>query len=229
MEENKIDVIAIDGPAGSGKSTTARLVAQKLGFTYLDTGAMYRALTLKAMDRGIDIQNESQLNTLFDDTKIELRAKRGRLKIILDGKDVTIKIRNQEISRKVSIISAYKSVRNWMVQLQCKLGEHGNVVAEGRDIGTIVFPNARLKIFLIASIEERAKRRQKDFSGKGVAVDLKKVTEELNKRDQIDSTRAIAPLKKAVDAIELNTTNLTIKQQVDFVIEQWMIKIRSIN
>lgn len=229
MNENANDIIAIDGPAGSGKSTTARLVAQKLGFTYLDTGAMYRALTLKAIRAGIDIKNESEMLALMNDSKIELRNSRDRLRVFLDGEDVTRKIRSRDVTNKVSSFSALKFVRDWMVRLQRKLGENGKVVAEGRDIGTVVFANARLKIFLVASIEERAKRRQKEYSNERKLFDLKKIAEELNQRDVIDCTRAVAPLKKASDAVELDTTRLTIGQQVDFVIEQWLKKTSKIN
>ena len=225
MDDIKVDVIAIDGPAGSGKSTTARLVAKKLGFTYLDTGAMYRALTLKVLKSNIDVQNESEILTLIPDTKIVLKTRKERLSIILDGKDVTRQIRSSKVSNNVSIISAYESVREWMVSAQRKISEKGRIVAEGRDIGTVVFPNARLKIFLIASMAERAIRRQKDFLKNGELAHLSQVTIELNKRDLIDSTRAIGPLKKANDAIELDTSNLTIEQQVDFVVEQWLKKV----
>jgi len=175
MNKKMIDVIAIDGPAGSGKSTTARLVAEKLGFTYLDTGAMYRALTLKALVKGLDPKNEADVLSLLDETNIELQIEKKRLRIILDNEDVTRKIRTQKVSRQVATIAAYPGVRKWMVHLQRKLGKKGNVVAEGRDIGTVVFPDARLKIFLVASLEQRARRRQKDLSVKN-QVDLKKVT-----------------------------------------------------
>lgn len=225
MGENLIDVVAIDGPAGSGKSTTARLVAQKLGFMYLDTGAMYRALTLKVLTKNIDVQNESEILLLIKDTKIELRAQKARLIVLLDGRDVTRKIRTEKVSHYVSTIAAHRGVRDWMVRMQRKIGERGKIVTEGRDIGTVVFPNARLKIFLVASLEERAKRRQKDFSSEGKPVNLNKVAEELRKRDIDDSSREIGPLRKAEDAIVLNTSNLTIEQQVDFVIEQWNKKV----
>ncbi len=225
MDDTKINVIAIDGPAGSGKSTTARLVAKKLGFTYLDTGAMYRALTLKILKRKINVQDESQIMALILTTKIELQTRKERLGVILDGKDVTQKIRGLKVSNNVSIISTYEGVREWMVRLQRKIGEMGMIVAEGRDIGTVVFPNARLKIFLTASLAERATRRQKDFSSEGKPTPLKQIATGLNKRDFIDSTRAISPLKKADDAIALDTTNLTIEQQVEFVVAQWRRKV----
>jgi cytidylate kinase len=225
MDDMKIDVIAIDGPAGSGKSTTARLVAKRLGFTYLDTGAMYRALTLKILKRKIDVHDESEILALIPGTEIELQARKERLVVILNGKDVTRQIRSSKVSNTVSIVSTYESVREWMVSTQRKIGEQGRVVAEGRDIGTVVFPNARLKIFLTASLTERAMRRQKDFSNEGKSTQLRQVAAELNKRDLIDSTRAISPLKKADDAIELDTSNLTVEQQVEFVVEQWMEKL----
>ncbi len=225
MDDKKIDVIAIDGPAGSGKSTTARLVAKRLGFTYLDTGAMYRALTLKVLNRKIDVQNESEILSLIPATKIALLARARQLSVMLDNRDVTRQIRNSKVSDNVSIISAHKGVRDWMVSLQRKIGEPGRIVAEGRDIGTVVFPNARLKIFLIASLPERAIRRQRDFSNERESTTLNQVAVELKKRDSIDSTRAVSPLKKANDAIELDTSSLTIEQQVDFVMEQWMKKV----
>jgi len=221
MNDDKIDVIAIDGPAGSGKSTTARLVAQKLGFTFLDTGAMYRALTLKALRKKIDLRNEVQVISLIRDTRIELIHSKGRLQVFLDHENVTRKIRNQSVTNHVSTVAAIPGVRQWLVRLQRGMGTGGKIVAEGRDIGTIVFPNARLKIFLAASLEERAKRRQKDFHQNGERNDLEKVIVELQARDHVDSARATGPLKKAEDAIELDTTNLTIEQQVNFIVEQW--------
>lgn len=225
MDDMKIDVIAIDGPAGSGKSTTARLVAKRLGFTYLDTGAMYRALTLKILKRKINVQDESEILALIPGTKIELQTRKERPGVILDGKDVTRQIRSSNVSNTVSIISTYESVREWMVRAQRKISESGSIVAEGRDIGTVVFPNARLKIFLTASLTERALRRQKDIVNEGESTVLKQVAAELHKRDLIDSSRAISPLKKADDAIELDTTNLSVEQQVEFVVEQWMKKV----
>jgi cytidylate kinase len=227
MGENQIDVIAIDGPAGSGKSTTARLVAQKLGFVYLDTGALYRALTHKVLTRNIDVHDQSEILALIKNTKIELRIQKGRIKLFLDGNDITRKIRTQKVSRNVSTIAAYQGVREWMVKMQRKIGERGKIVAEGRDIGTVVFPRARLKFFLIASLEERARRRQKDFSREKKPVHLHKVADELKKRDINDSSREIGPLRQADDAIVLDTSNLTIEQQVEFVVEQWNKKVGS--
>jgi cytidylate kinase len=225
MDENQIDVIAIDGPAGSGKSTTARLVAQKLRFIYLDTGAMYRALTYKVLTRNIDVQDQFEILGLIKDTKIEFRAQKSRIRVFLDDNDITRKIRLQKVSLNVSTIAAYKGVREWMVKMQRQIGQQGKIVAEGRDIGTVVFPHARLKIFLIASLEQRAKRRQKEFSREGRPVHLNKIADELKKRDSKDSLREIGPLRQADDAILLDTSNLTIEQQVEFVVEQWNKKV----
>lgn len=221
MSNEKIDVIAIDGPAGSGKSTTARFVAQKLGFAYLDTGAMYRAITLKALRNGVDLETEAELSSLLRQTKIELCQHKGRLRITLDGENVTDKIRNQRVNQGVPKVAAMPAIRAWMVRRQRDLGAKGKLVAEGRDIGTVVFPNARLKIFLIASIEARAKRRSKEFQQAGSGTDFAKIIEHLKSRDHIDSTREASPLRKADDAIELDTTHLTIEQQVDFIVDQW--------
>ena len=222
----KTNIISIDGPAGSGKSTTARLVAKRLGFIFLDTGAMYRALTLKALRCKINLENEAEYSALIKDTEIKLFENKKWLRILLDGEDVTQKIRTENVSRNVATVASFPSVRKWMVQLQCKIGNSGNIVAEGRDIGTVVFPDARLKIFLVASLEERAKRRSKDFTKTGDLFDLKKIIQMLKERDLMDSNREASPLKKPDDAIEIDTTNLTIEQQVDFIIKKWEEKIR---
>ena len=222
----KSDIISIDGPAGSGKSTTARLVAKRLGFIFLDTGAMYRALTLKALRHKIDLENEAEYSALIKDTEIKLFENKRWLEILLDGEDVTRKIRTENVSRNVATVASFPTVRKWMVQLQRKICSSGKIVAEGRDIGTVVFTDARLKIFLTASLEERAKRRSKDFTDVGESVDLKKIIKALKKRDLMDSNRNASPLKKADDAIEIDTTNLTIEQQVDLIIKKWEEKIR---
>ena len=222
MKDNKKSaIISIDGPAGSGKSTTARLVAKKLGFIFLDSGAMYRAFTLKALRCHIDLNNEKKLTGLTENTEIKLFENNGWLKIFLDGEDVTKKIRTEKISRNVATVASFPAIRKWMVELQRKIGNGGNIVAEGRDIGTVVFPNARLKIFLVASIEERAKRRARDFSGAKEPADFKNIIRAINDRDAIDSNRKASPLKKADDAIEIDTSNLTIEQQVDLIVEKW--------
>jgi len=213
-------IIAIDGPAGSGKSTTARLVAQKLGYIYIDTGAMYRALTLKVIELGIDPNDESLITKIAENTKIELLYENGNLKVILDGKDVSEKIRSPEVTSLVSIVSAHPKLRDIMVKKQRELGRNGGVVMDGRDIGTVVFPDADLKIFMTADVRERAKRRQKELKAQGFDVEIEKLIKEIEERDKFDSTREIGPLKKADDAIEIDTTNLTIDEQVELVLKK---------
>ena len=221
QDKNKLDIISIDGPAGSGKSTTAKLVAKKLGFTFLDTGAMYRALTLKALRNNSNLKKETEVVSLTKDTDIKLFENKGWLKVILDGEDVTKKIRTENISQNVATIAAFSAIRKWMVQLQRKIGKNENIVAEGRDIGTVVFPEARLKIFLVASLEARARRRVRDFTTTGEPADLKKIIQSIEQRDTSDSERKASPLKKADDAVEIDTTHLTIEQQVDLIVTKW--------
>ncbi len=222
MDKNKkLAVIAIDGPAGSGKSTTARLIAKKLGFSYLDTGAMYRALTLKILESGLNVDDKSEIVRLMKDTEIQLFEIDGRLNILLDNKNVTTEVRSQRVTNHVAEVAALPVVRQWLLKKQRQIGEKGHVVAEGRDIGTVVFKDALLKIFLVASLTERARRRLRDFEGNDVDVRLAQIVDDLKRRDTVDEKRAASPLKKAPDAIELDTTNLTIKQQVDFIIAEW--------
>ncbi|RKY76523.1 (d)CMP kinase [candidate division KSB1 bacterium] len=213
-------IIAIDGPAGSGKSTTAKLLAQKLNYLYLDTGAMYRAITLKALRQKIDEHDDHSLTELAENTDITLINRDGVLHVLLDGEDVTDKIRTPEIDRAISYVSMVPAVRRRMVELQRQLGKQGGVVAEGRDIGTVVFPQADLKIFLVASVEERGKRRWKELQARGVEVPLEQVIEEIQRRDKLDSSRKLSPLKKAPDAIEVDTTKLTIPQQVEVILQK---------
>ena len=213
-------IIAIDGPAGSGKSTTARLVAQKLGYTYIDTGAMYRALTLKVIESNVDPNDEDSIVKLAENTRIDLIYENGNLKVILDNRDVSDKIRTPEVTSLVSVVSAHPKVRDIMVKKQRELGKDGGVVIDGRDIGTVVFPNADLKIFMTADVKERAKRRQKELKAQGFEIDIEKLIKEIEERDEFDSNREISPLKKADDAIEIDTTNLTIEEQVELVLKK---------
>jgi CMP/dCMP kinase len=213
-------VIAIDGPAASGKSTTAKLVAERLGFVHVDTGAMYRAITLKVLQNGVDPGDASRIDHLVKSTRLELRREDGIMRVFLDGKDVTTEIRSVEVTRTVSAISSLRAVREAMVREQRRMGERGNVVAEGRDIGTVVFPHADLKFFVIAGIEARARRRQKDLQQQGVDADLAEIESAIRKRDALDSSREESPLRKAADAIELDTSDMTIQEQVDFVVDR---------
>jgi len=220
-DKEHVDIIAIDGLAGSGKSTTARLVARKIGFTYLDTGAMYRAFALKAHQHGVKPEDATRLNELIRETDIRLLTKNERLRVLLDGEDVTREIRTENISRLVATVAAQPSVRLWMVSLQRKIACCGGIVAEGRDIGTVVFPNARLKIYLKASLETRAKRRLGDFQKQNEKTELQRIVREIDRRDKFDSNRKNSPLIKAADAIEIDTTNLSIEEQVNLIVEHW--------
>jgi cytidylate kinase len=210
-------IIAIDGPAASGKSTTAQLLAEKLGYVYIDTGAMYRACALKAKKMGIDINDEESIRELLDDIDIRIENHNSKNRIYLDGEDVSEDIRADDISALASAISAIPAVRYKMVELQRKMGEKGGVILDGRDIGTFVFPTAEVKFFLTASPEVRAKRRWLELQQKGINKDFSEVLADLVKRDNNDSQRALAPLKKADDAIEVDTSNMTIEEQTDYL------------
>ncbi len=212
--------IAIDGTSGSGKSTTAKLVARKLGLIPVDTGAMYRAITLKVIREGIPVEDERSVVELARRTEIDQAVVDGSIRTYLDGEDVSEAIRTPEVSRLVSIVSAYPGVRKRLVELQRKIAERGGVVLEGRDIGTVVLPDADFKFFMVASLEERTRRRLKELHDKGIDVSFEEVLNELKTRDTIDSTREDSPLKKAPDAILIDTSNLTIEQQVDLIIKE---------
>jgi cytidylate kinase len=213
-------VIAIDGPAASGKSTTSKLVAKGLGYLYVDTGAMYRAMTLKVLQHKIDLESEDEISRLAEQTKIRLEQQDDVLKVFLDDKDVSKTIRSQAVTKTVSAVSSIKKVREVMVREQRRMGECGGIVLDGRDIGTVVFPNADLKIFMIADVKERARRRQKDLETDGIEVELERLVEEIIERDRKDSKRNISPLCKADDAIVLDTSNLKIADQVEFIVKK---------
>jgi len=211
-------IIAIDGPAGSGKTTTARCVANRLNFFHINTGAMYRAITLKISQENLDISNSVNLKNLLDETVLEI-DKHGT-SIFLDGKNVKREIVSKEINEKVSQISNIVIVREKLVEFQRKVSENRDVVLEGRDIGTVVFPLADFKFYLFADIETRAKRRQKELKKYGEYEEIDEIINTLNARDKRDLTRNNSPLKKAYDAIELDTTSLSIDEQVDFIISK---------
>lgn len=211
-------IIAIDGPAGSGKSTIAKLIAEDLGLVYLDTGAMYRLVTLKALNEGI-LGNLDKIVKMLDDLRIDIK-KNG---FYLDDTNVSEEIRKPVVSENVSDIAAIREVREKMVDLQRKFSESKNVILDGRDIGTVVFPNADVKIFLIADAKERANRRYKELVEKGENVKIEEIYENILKRDKIDSTRKESPLKKANDAIEVDTTSKNIeevKNEILYIIKQ---------
>ena len=215
-------IVAIDGPAGAGKSTVTRSLAHQLDLLYLDTGAMYRAVTWLAMSSGTAIDDEKAIANLLEDLNLELASPETinlPTVVRVNGKDVTTDIRTPEVTANVSVIAAQAAVRDKLVQMQQQWGESGGLIAEGRDIGTNVFPNAELKIFLTATPAERARRRLGDLEAQGKDVDLKQLEEDIRKRDEQDSNRAIAPLRKADDAIELVTDNLSIDEVIEQIIQ----------
>ncbi len=213
---NKTFIVAVDGPAGSGKSTVAKNIAKELTFFYIDTGAMYRAITLKALRNKLDLEDEKALIRIAKSAKICLsKTRNGKQKVFLDDKDVTRQIRTPRLTNSVSYIARVSGVRKHMVKLQRQLGRSKNSVLEGRDIGTVVFPGAAIKFYLDASAKERAKRRFKELKTAGSKVKLSEIKKNIEIRDKKDKTRKHAPLKKAKDAICVDTTNLTIKQVTD--------------
>ena len=213
-------IIAIDGPAGAGKSTVAKILAKKLGFLYIDTGSMYRALTLKALENNVSVNDEQGIIQLAQSVKIDLHNNPdGSLTVMLDGKDVSLAIRQVRITQFVSDVAKIKGVRLVLVKMQRELGQKGNCVLDGRDIGTVVFPDATKKFFIDASVEVRVNRRFKELQGLGQSVAENVVANDLAHRDKIDSTRETSPLRQAPDAIYVDTTNLSIEQVVQMLID----------
>ena len=216
-------IIAIDGPAGSGKSTIAKLIAEDLGLVYLDTGAMYRLVTLKALNDGI-LGNLDKIIKMLDNLNIDIKENG----FYLDDIDVSEEIRKPAVSENVSDIAAIREVREKMVDLQRKFSESKNVILDGRDIGTVVFPNADVKIFLVADAKERSNRRYKELVAKGENVRIEEIYENILKRDEIDSTRKESPLKKADDAIEVDTTSKNIEEVKNKILNIVRKKINNI-
>ena len=215
----KIINVAIDGPAGAGKSTISRKAAAELGFIYIDTGALYRTVGLNALRKGADLQSDdSIIATLTDDVKVELKFIDGEQRMFLSGEDVSDKIRTPEASMAASRVSAVPKVREYLFDLQKKLASENNCVMDGRDIGTVVLPDADVKIFLTASPEARAERRFRELTEKGMDVKLEDVLADMIKRDYDDSHRAIAPLKQADDAVLCDTSELNLEESIDLII-----------
>ncbi|MBW6515858.1 MAG: (d)CMP kinase [Candidatus Cloacimonetes bacterium] len=210
-------IIAIDGPAASGKSTTAKILARKLGYTYIDTGAMYRAVAFKIIESGIDFQDTDQLDKLLAEIDICFKHINEEQRIFLDNKDVSTRIREQDITKLSSEIAVIGAVRERMVAMQREMGRSGGIVMDGRDIGTVVFPDADFKFFVTASVRTRAIRRWKEIGDNSIA--LEEIEKDLIWRDQNDSNREIAPLRKAEDAIEVDTTNMSITEQVNYIMK----------
>lgn len=206
-------IIAIDGPAGSGKSTIAKLLAKKYDLTYIDTGAMYRMITLYLLENNIDISDLKEVERVLNTVNLDMQGD----KFYLDNVDVSTKIREKRINDNVSKVASIKIVRSNLVDLQRKISNNKDVILDGRDVGTVIFPNAQVKIFLIASPEERARRRYNEFLEKKTEITYDEVLKSIKERDHIDSTRDESPFVKADDAIELDSTNLTIEDVINFI------------
>lgn len=225
MKRSSGFIVAIDGPAGSGKTTTARLAAAKLGFRHLDTGAMYRAVTLKLIETETNPRKRAALARMLSRTAVRIEWQQGRRagpsagsgRVLLDGRDVTQAIRRPEVSALVSEVAAIPVVRRKMVREQRRAARGQDIVCEGRDIGSVVFPDAQLKVYLDCDLEERARRREKELSELGTRQARRSVRQGLARRDRIDSTRRMSPLKMADDAVLIDTTDLTIEEQVGVV------------
>lgn len=214
-------IIAIDGPSSAGKGTVAKIVAQKLGFAYLDTGAMYRSVALAIKNNEIGIDDESKISKILNSTKIDLyRDGGGNFVVELNGKDVSKEIRTPEISRLSSDVAKKQSVRSYLLKLQREFGQNSNIVAEGRDMGTHVFPDADIKFFIDASVEERTKRRYLQLQQAGINVDINNLRKDIENRDNQDKNRKIAPLHPASNAVIIDTTNLEIDQVVDIILNK---------
>ncbi len=211
-------IITIDGPAGSGKSTTARNVARRLGYLYLDSGALYRAITLAALERQVDFTNPDALVRIAENVTIVLEPDENELIVRLDGVDVTQAIRLPRVTQAIGPVAANAGVRKALLKQQRSMAAQGGIVAEGRDMGTVVFPEADLKFFLIASIAARAQRRMRELEKKGIHIDLDTLIQEIRKRDDDDSSRDVSPLRKPNQSIEIDTTGLSIEQQVDHIV-----------
>ncbi|MCW5830624.1 MAG: (d)CMP kinase [Deltaproteobacteria bacterium] len=213
-------VVAIDGPSGAGKSTVSKAVARRLGYVYMDTGAMYRAAALAAIRAGVDVADPVQVTKLAPALDIRLESGPDGLRTILGGEDVSSLIRTPEISMAASTISRHQPIRDRLTALQRRMGEKGGLVCEGRDMGTVVFPDSPAKFFLSASLEERARRRFRELREKGESVTLEATIEEMRRRDEQDSSRDIAPLKVAPGAVEIDSSSLTVDQVVEIILRR---------
>src|SRR5699024_10316007 len=217
MREKKLR-IAIDGPAAAGKSTVAKKIANKLSIVYIDTGAMYRALTYKALLEKVDVQNETELKALLMNSNIRLIQYQTGQRVFLDEKDVTEEIRSEQVSNAVSYVASHRAIRERMEEEQRLLANDISVVMDGRDIGTHVLPNAEIKVFLIASVEERAERRHKENLKKGFESNLEQLMNDIRDSDKRDTTREVSPLVRAKDAICIDTTSITIEEVVEQIL-----------
>lgn len=216
--ETITNIVALDGPAGAGKSTVARRVAAKLGYAFLDTGAMYRAATWNAMQLGLDWDDPESLAQATRAMQLNLVECENGVQVFVNGTDISDAIRTPEVTRCIAMLDSNAQVREHLVELQRKIGARKPTVAEGRDMGTVVFPAARCKIYLDASIDQRFRRRAQDFDARGISYDPATLREEILVRDQKDMTRAVAPLRRAPDAILLDTSNLSAEEVIDRIV-----------
>ena len=211
--------VAIDGPAGAGKSTIAKLVAKKKGYIYVDTGAMYRGLAIHFLDQGIHAQETDKVIKACQNAQVTIRYEEGVQQVYLNGKNITSRLREDEVGNMASVTSAIPDVRAKLLELQQNLAHTQDVIMDGRDIGTCVLPNADVKVFLTASVETRAKRRYQELKEKGIACDLEEIKSDIQERDHRDMTREIAPLKQAEDAYLVDSSDMTIDEVVDAIVE----------
>ena len=213
-------IIAIDGTAGSGKSTTAKALAAKLGLLSIDSGALYRAVTLKAIREGVPPEDGEALEELASKVDLDQRMKDSEVRTYMDGEDVSDAIRSHEVSKRVPMVSRHPGVRRQLVKIQRRLAKAGGAVIEGRDIGTVVFPDADLKVFMTASPEVRAERRRKELGERGAKLSLEEVLQEITERDKADTEREVSPLRKADDAFVVDTSHLSVDEQVEVILRE---------
>jgi len=213
-------IISIDGPAGAGKTTIAKMVSRRLGYDYIDTGAMYRAIGWKTIREKIDLKAKRDIIRMVRNTRVELKKKAGRIRVLLDGKDITNKIRSKRSAEAASILGTMPEVREQLVKIQRRVGSPGGIVVEGRDIGTVVFPQADYKFYLDASIKERALRKYRELRAKGQRGDLAQLEEAIRSRDERDRNRRVAPLKIPEDAVVIDSTNMSKREVVDLILRR---------